>query len=50
MANTNIITGYTYTPVIVFMQVLPGLKLSSCLLKALASLAGGATPLVIINR
>ena len=28
MANTNIMTGYTYIPVFVFLQVLPGLKYS----------------------
>ena len=37
MVNTNIMTGYTYTPVIVFLQVLPGLKCPVVLAKTLAS-------------
>ena len=37
MVNTNITTGYTYIPVIVFLQVLPGLKCPIVLAKTLAS-------------
>ena len=37
MANTNIMTGYTYTPVIVFLQVLPRLKCPVSWAKDLAS-------------
>ena len=37
MANTNIITGYTYIPVIVFLQLQPGLSFRVAWAKALAS-------------
>ena len=44
MANTNIMTGYTYIPVKVFLQVLPRLKCSVTSAKALDS-PSVATPL-----
>ena len=37
MSNTNIMTGYTYIPVIVFLQVLLGLLCPVVWTKALAN-------------
>ena len=37
MANTNIMTGYTYVSVMVFLQVLPRLQCPIAWAKALAS-------------
>ena len=37
MASTNILTGYTYIPANVFLQMLPGLKCPVTWSKALAS-------------
>ena len=46
MANTNIMTGYTYIPVIVFLQLLLGLSCPVVWAKALA-IPGVAMPLEI---
>ena len=49
MVTTNIMTGYTYIPVIIFLQVILGLNVQLPVPKALAN-PGMAMPLIPINQ